>query len=243
MTLMRAKINACGLSKVDKKWEKVYDILYEMKSEEFSKLMLDNCILNINDLAEYYGISDFKDKFDIINMKELGYAAFDLSINKYNIDVNSKYVKLVNSSVEKLIKTEDIRELLKRDDEIEDINYFHTYIGRPYIFIHETNINEEEKKLAFYPEKFHTAMFSFKTKRKKINLFVEGILSKSSIVVLENFDENSLVTTVDDVVYVLKERSTELKKTIIKSIVNSEPDFVDYSYIKLSDIEVKRLRK
>lgn len=243
MTLTRAKINACGLSKVDKKWEKVYDILYEMKSEEFSKLMLDNCILNINDLAEYYGISDFKDKFDIINMKELGYAAFDLSINKYNIDVNSKYVKLVNSSVEKLIKTEVIRELLKRDDEIEDINYFHTYIGRPYIFIHETNINEEEKKLAFYPEKFHTAMFSFKTKRKKINLFVEGILSKSSIVVLENFDENSLVTTVDDVVYVLKERSTELKKTIIKSIVNSEPDFVDYNYIKLSDIEVKRLRK
>lgn len=243
MTLLTAKINSNGLSKIDKRWEQVYDDLHNMNSDEFAKLMLDNYILNINDLAEYYGISNFRDKFDVINMKELGYVAFSLSIKKYNIDVNSKYVKLVNSSVEKLIKTEDIRELLKRDDEIEDINYFHAYRGNPHLFIHEANINEEEKKLVFYPEIFHTAMFSFKTKRKKINLFVERILSKSSIVVLENFDKNSLVTTTDDVVYVLKERSAELKKTIIEAIVNSEPDFVDYRYIKLSDIEVKRLRK
>lgn len=241
MTLMRAKINACGLSKVDKKWEKVYDILYKMKSEEFAKLVLDNYILSMNDLAEYYGIKDFNDKFDSINMEEIGNVAFNLSTDKY--DINSKYTKLVDSSVNKLINNEKIKELLKRGDEIEDINYFHTYIGKPHLFIHEAYVNEKEKKLIFYPEKIHTAKISFKTKRKKINLFVEGIFSKSSMVVLENFDENVLVPTVDGVVYVLREKSEELKKTIIESIKNSEPYFVDYSYIKLSDIEVKRLRK
>lgn len=241
MTLLTAKINAEGLSKIDKKWEQVYKNLSNMESDEFTKLMLDNYILNMNDLAEYYGIKNFKDKFDSINMKEIGRMAFDLSINKYYI--NSKYVKLVDSSVNKLINNEKIRELLKRGDEIENINHFFVYIGEPHIFIYEAHINEKEKKLAFYPEKFHTAKFSFKTKRKEINLFVNGILSKSHMVILENFDENSLVTTLDDVVYVLKERSAELKKTIIESIVNSEPNFVNYNYITISDVNVKRLRK